>query len=685
MIVEFLEGGGFTLGFVTNIQGARGRMEVLLAGGRSLSISPTRILVTADSEEPSDKWSRRVLLAEIERVREKLAADVDLETLWSVLEGEGPEFTYKDLAGLYYGREVGPDEISALLRAIMGEGLLFEFLPEKARRRDQAEVDKLKKIKNERFEKLNFLARGAEWLSYSEKGLVCPEPEGAEKVIKWLMGYVLEGEEAQYALEAKELLALATLPESPDGAFKALVKVGHFHTHENLSLLRLNLKREFDPEVLEEAELLVKNFNLDQANRLDLTYVPTVTVDALGASEYDDALSLEPLSDGKVRLGLHIADVAAMVPKDSLVDRWAAQQTSSIYLPECRYGMLPDLLVNNLASLKLNQVRPAFSLLAIIDSEGHVLERGFRPTLIKVDLQVSFEEASQTLDRGQSPILSQLESLALKLLRNRLANDGQNLGLPHLNVSLGEDGRPEARLSDDGNRANVMVSELMILGNHLAAKTLMDASVACPFRSQQQSRPITWNPPRELTDRVKLAVALAMRRQTGRSEVSMEPSIHHGLGLMPYTTFTSPMRRFLDLVVGRQLRSLANKTEAPYDYQEMINLAMPTEITQKAIRRTQNQRQRYWLAWLLKNKVGETFLGLVYDRRGRRARLCVTDYMLEVELNNLPPEAKPGTDVLLKLSSVNPAPDLPGEIEDFWKFDYLGLAASDKDDKYLLL
>jgi exoribonuclease-2 len=174
--------------------------------------------------------------------------------------------------------------------------------------------------------------------------------------------------------------------------------------------------------------------------------------------------------------------------------------------------------------------------------------------------------------------------------------------------------------------------------------------------------------------RVKLAVGLAMRRQTGRVGVALEPSPHYGLGIMPYTTFTSPMRRYLDLLVARQLRAQAAGLEPVYAHQEMMNLAIPAEVTQRAIRKMQNDRQRYWLAWYLKRKVGETFVGLVYDRRGRRARICVTDFMIEIELNNIPTEIQPGTDVLVKLTAANPVPALPDDSEDLWKFEFLSPA-----------
>ncbi|MDR0621381.1 MAG: RNB domain-containing ribonuclease, partial [Deltaproteobacteria bacterium] len=472
MIIEFLEGGSFTLGFVTNAQAARGRMEVLLAGGRSLFVAPVRILLSSESEEPQDKAARKAILAEIESKRESLAQSVDLEALWEVLEGEGPEFNYEELAGLSFGRDPGPDEISGLFRAIQYDGSLFDFFPDKARRRDQGEVDRLRRDKAEREQKRKFLTEGAEWLSESEKGRLCPEPPGADRVAKWLTDYVLEGSAAQKSMEAKELLSMASFPTNPAGAFAALVSVGRLNRHENLAFLRLGLKKDFDEEVLAEAKTLAHTFNLRGEPRLDLSALPTITVDAPGAMEYDDALSLETLEGGKVRLGLHIADVAAIVPPDSLVDKWAMNMSSAIYLPEGRQGMLPDILIDKVVSLKVGEIRPAFSLLATLDSEGNVLESEFKPSLVSIDVQISFNQANEMLENGGSfAILEPLEALAQKLLRNRLANDGQSLGLPHLTVILNEAGLPELRLSDDGNRANVMVGELMVLGNHLAAKT----------------------------------------------------------------------------------------------------------------------------------------------------------------------------------------------------------------------
>jgi exoribonuclease-2 len=202
--------------------------------------------------------------------------------------------------------------------------------------------------------------------------------------------------------------------------------------------------------------------------------------------------------------------------------------------------------------------------------------------------------------------------------------------------------------------AGLMVEEMMLLANHLAAKTLKDAGWPCPYRHQEKSQPRLWSPPPEAPPRVRLAADLAARRLVGRGGVGLEPSPHHGVGYGAYTSFTSPMRRYLDLMVARQLRALAQGAPPVYDRQAMMAKALDFEADHRAVRKLQNNRHRYWLMRILASKVGERFAGLVFDRRGRRTRVCLTDYMLEVELTNIPGEVEPGRDVLLRLEAAEP-------------------------------
>ncbi|MDR0355938.1 MAG: RNB domain-containing ribonuclease [Deltaproteobacteria bacterium] len=673
MIVEFLEGGEFVLGFVTNPQAARGRQEVTLADGRSLAISPARVLVSSDCAEPSDKVNLRALLGETEDRRDRLSREVSVEELWGVLEGEGPEFSYEDLAGLNFGRKIGPDEKSAVLRAIQEDSIFFEFAPEKARRRSGDEIEKLKAIREREEAKKRFLAEGAAWIAGWLANEPTDEPENAQVFVSQLMEFVLEGKNAANKLQIRELLASASLPADPSGAFEALAAVGHLRRHENLTLLRLGLKKEIDPDVLKEAEEIVLKNDFSSSGRLDLTGLPTATVDSPGAHEYDDALSLETLADGSTKLYLHIADVAALVAPDSLTDKWASFQSSSIYLPEATYPMLPVALTESVCSLKSGSVRPAFSLIAVLDSQGQVQDFAFRPSLIEVDQQLSFTEADGLLDRGQGGMLEQLEKLSLKLLDKRLGQGGQNIQLPHMHVKLKEDGSVHFRL-DHLSRSSQMVGELMVLANHLAAKALMEAGFPCPFRYQNAPKEINWTLPEDSGPRLELAYNLASRRATGLNGLSLEPLLHHGLGVNPYTTFTSPMRRYTDLLVARQLRALSAGKEPVYNNQKMLILAAPAEETQRSVRRMQHDRQRYWLSHYLKPMVGQNFKGLVYNRIKRWFKICVTDFMLEADLNKLPNQVQPGDEVWLKLVQVNPRLDFADdEKTELWRFEFADL------------
>jgi exoribonuclease-2 len=656
LIVEFLEGGVFTCGLVVGAAGPKGRLEVLDPDGRALNISPNRLLNRAEAAVPEGKADRTALLAETGRRRTALAAELDLDVLWSVLEGEGPDFDWPMLAALAFGREPGPDDVSAAMRAVHAEGLRFEFSPDKAVRRPAELVERLTAIRDREAKRAEGLKNCSAWLAEARAGRLGPEPEEADWARGVLLDFALADDEAKEKRSAKDLLRLSGRSEDALGAFHALVDVGELHEHENLDFRRLGLQRDFSPETLEEAQELADRFDPYGEPRLDLTGAPVMTIDTPGAREFDDALSLEPLGGGRRRLGVHIADPAALIPAGSKVDQEAALRASSIYLPEGRIPMLPEALTDGRLSLRRGEVRPAFSALIELDDQGEVLHAEFRPSLVSVDLQLSFHEADDALADVGSERAARLEpflELAKLLAARRQAHGAQSLKLPRLAVHLNPLGLPEASLTDFETPGSLMVGELMILANHVAARTLQAAGCPCPYRWQDRPAPQSWFPPETQDQRVRLALALHQRRLTGRGDASLEPAPHHGLGLDVYTNFTSPIRRFMDLAVARQLRSL-NETGRPfYGAQELLTLAAPAEAAQKAVKRMQNARQRYWLTHLLSARVGQEFLGLIFERQGRRRRLCVTDFMLELDLFNLPDEAVQGRDAVLRLVKAN--------------------------------
>ncbi|MDR1395525.1 MAG: RNB domain-containing ribonuclease, partial [Deltaproteobacteria bacterium] len=485
-VVEFLEGGDFCLAFVLELPASsRGAWEVLTQTGQTLRLSPGRVLVSQTLVDPVSKPERLAALAEIDRLRRELARTIQIEELWAVLEGEGPEFDYELLAGLAFGREPSADELSAVRRAVAADGLFFSFTPQTARRNTAEEAARKKLIRERQLARQAFLKESGTWIRDTLDGRLAPEPEGAEKAVLFLTNLAVQEEEAPDPRTAKEILKAAGLPENPRGAFAALAGLGRFSKHENLELLRLGLGQEFSPAELAAAEDIINKFQPD-SGRLDLTGREVVTIDAAGAREFDDAISLQSLPEGRFELGLHIADVAAAVEPGSILDETARMRAASIYLPEAKYSMLPEKLTEKILSLKLGETRPAFSLLVELDPYGEPKKYSFKPTLIQVKKQMSFDEADRCLE--SDPFLSQCSRLGRILLNRRLEFGGQNLSLPQLQIRLGPGGeiRPEVITWD--TPARLLVGEMMILANHLAAEALSEAGLACPYRCQEKPR-----------------------------------------------------------------------------------------------------------------------------------------------------------------------------------------------------
>lgn len=632
MIVEFLEGRDFMTAWV--VSPAPHRLSVLAQNGKDMTVSQNRILISVPSFDPETKGGRVELLKATDALRRSMADTVDLNEMWEILEGEGETFGYEALASLYYGHKPQADEISSIIRAVFADGLKFRFSPEGALRSTAQEVEQILISRQKAEEAERLVAEAAEWLKLSAKGAVAPEPEESAAIKAQLVELALQGEKAPGRKEAKTILERAGFTPDEDGAVKALVAVGEFSRHENLELRRLEVPLTFTAQELEEALNLPASSSLKKPGRLDLTGLNTMTIDSSGARDLDDAISIKSLAGGRWQVGIHITDTASLVAPGSLLDNGARERASSIYLPEAKYPMFPSELSEALFSLTLGDVKPAFSILATLEKDGEVSDYTMAPSLIRVNRQMSFAEADQCLDDDAD--LVELWDLAQTLIARREAQGGQNLNIPKLNVYFQPDGSLSVGLTQWDTPAKTIVSELMILANFLAADHLHKHGFPCPYRYQEKARPIS---PVETAAAagpagpdVTLALNLAARRRTGRSGLSFAPAQHHGLGLSLYTSFTAPMRRYVDLLVARQLRSLAEGGPPAMTEQEMMRLALPSHELAQRIQKMQNARLRYWLNRHLAEKVGHKLSALVFEQHDYRLRVCLTDYMIETDL-----------------------------------------------------
>ena len=388
-------------------------------------------------------------------------------------------------------------------------------------------------------------------------------------------------------------------------------------------------------------------------DREDLTGLYTFTIDGAFTTDFDDALSFTPEADGGGELGVHITDVAALLPLGGPLDQEARARASSLYLPDARIPMLPPSLSEDALSLRESLTRPALSCLARLNAEGQVLQWRLTRSLLTVDRRLTYDEADAMLEGGDQR-LGGLYALMQAFKRQRAQAGAYFLPLPEVIMGVDQDWQVWVKRIDRDGPARDMVAETAILANWLKARFLVERSIPAIFRTQAPSRePLVEGSADDLFLHFK------QRRLLNRVELSAEPGLHAMLGMSPYTHATSPIRRFLDLVMQRQITAALAGANPPYNAEDLRNLALAVEPNVRRGMKIRQARQRYWLQTWLRARQDQPLPALVMERQARRWSLLLTDIML---LTSIPSEGgpglEPGRQVMVKVVKVDPFYDV---------------------------
>ncbi|MEW5913799.1 MAG: RNB domain-containing ribonuclease [Thermodesulfobacteriota bacterium] len=648
-LVEFIDKGKVALGVVQAAK--KGRLNLLTTGGRQAALSQGRVLLMTPAAMGPESPRNALLeyMHEAERRREDLAGGVNVAELWELVHEETEPLPLQDLAELSFGRGAGDDQLSATLRALFNEGVHFrlaggQFLPLSP---DQLEAKRLQQEREE--QRRGQVEAGVAFL----RGLPAegPAPEPPAGLAQLLTDLMVLEDQAPQAKLAKEIVNQAEVGGRRQ-LFQLLVRLGVFQPHENLQLRREGLKKDFDQPLLERAAALDPAAALGDG-RQDLTGLYTFTVDGSFTTDFDDALSFEPEPGGGGTIGVHITDAGALLEVGDPLDQEAMARGSSIYLPDDRIPMLPPALSEDRLSLKQGALRPALSCLARLDSEGRLLEFTLRRSLLKVDRRLTYDETDGLLEVDER--LAGLHRLCLAFKGQRGQAGGYFLPLPEVLVGVDPaTGQVWVRRVDKDGPSREMVAETAILANWLFARYLAEQGVPALYRTQAQpSEPIEEGEPGDIYLHFK------QRRLLNRVEITTKPGLHSSLGVQPYTHATSPIRRYLDLVMQRQLaRALAGQPPL-YTAAELEELAMQVGPVVRQGGKVRQARQRYWLLKWLEERVGQVLPGVVMERQMRRWQLLLTDIML---LCTVPAQAgaslSPGQEVGILLERVDAFDDV---------------------------
>ena len=432
--------------------------------------------------------------------------------------------------------------------------------------------------------------------------------------------------------------------KSPQGKIvKILGNSGDNNTEMNSIMAEYGLPVEFPQEVINESAIVPEIITEKEiSKRRDMRSITTITIDPVDAKDFDDALSFNFI-DGKIEVGVHIADVSHYVIPGTKLDEEAYNRSTSVYLVDRCVPMLPERLSNGICSLKPHEDRLAFSVIFTLDEEGNILNTWQGKTVIHSDKRFTYEEAQEIIegqDGDYSKEIRTLDQLAQKIRKRRIKDGSIEMGGIEVKFKLADDNKkPIGVYFKEQKEANKLIEEFMLLANKSVAKTLSEASRTNVYRVHDTPNEEKLNSlvticktfgyevktDGQASD-IKRSLNSLLKEIKGKPEENMIETLvtrcmskatytiknigHYGLGFTHYSHFTSPIRRYPDLITHRLLFDFLNKKSQgnPVIIEEQSKWCSSRELVAA---KAQRDSIKYKQAEYLLDKIGNIFEGIV--------------------------------------------------------------------------
>jgi len=526
----------------------------------------------------------------------------DLEEAWELLQGQTVDF--RELTDLIFGK-VNPSTALATWELLTprnyfkfnGSLLKIEVVTE----------EEFKKAEQQRIAKAEAEARWELFIERLKAGTFSEEDQEFYQGIEQLAHMTIKKNRALQALK---------MEQTPENAHRLLLKMGFWTEAHNPYPRRFELPSESSKVEIGE---------LPDEERRDLTHLESFAIDDEGNKDPDDAISI----DGDI-FWVHVADCAALVAVDSELDQVAKERISNQYLPEKITTMLPESLVQVLG-LGLSEISPAFSFALRIDEDGNSQLIEAVPSWVKVQ-RVSYGEVDTMMD--QEPFASMYE-VTSQFREKREKNGAAKLRLPEVKLKVDVENNYKVSIRPlPALTSRDMVTDSMLMAGEAIARYCEAQNITIPYATQQL------NPSPQSDDEPLdgLAGMFASRKKFRRSQMMTAPGSHAGLGMDYYTRATSPMRRYLDLVVHQQLRAFI-KGDPILDHDQILERVALSESISGSIAQSERATNMHWkLVYLLQNP-DWTGKGIVVDEFKGRTTILIPELALDVKVKSRDPLA----------------------------------------------
>lgn len=436
--------------------------------------------------------------------------------------------------------------------------------------------------------------------------------------------------------------------EKPFGEVVEVLKSNSANDNEVISILvNHGIEFKFPKEVIEEAEKIGMDLDAEEVKkRRDFRNILTFTIDPVDAKDFDDALSLRQLENGHYEVGVHIADVSHYVRPGTAMDKEALKRSNSVYLVDRVIPMLPEQLSNMACSLRPNEDKYSFSAVFEIDGSGKIYHEWFGKTVIHSDRRFTYEEAQEIIEGKSDPLEKEilfLDKIAKIYREKRIKKGAISFESEEMRFELDKQGNPVKTYVKISKDANKLIEEFMLLANRKVAEFIGKRKKGedfIPFIYRTHDKPsmekimlfrtfidkfgydIDFTHPDQIAMAMnKLLDDIRYKNEAGIIQTmairSMAKAVyetrnigHYGLSFEFYTHFTSPIRRYADLIVHRILFNELHNVSHKYG-SELDDMAKRISRNERKAVEAERDSNKYFQVLLMKDKVGQTFDGIV--------------------------------------------------------------------------
>ncbi|MBF0409826.1 MAG: RNB domain-containing ribonuclease [Candidatus Riflebacteria bacterium] len=654
---------GNKIGIVLSVSGKG--VRVLLTNRRETTVTERNILhlTSTSKSQCSDIDAALEVLLRHDLKRKSYSDQINLDELHLLLSEEIRGYQISEMTG-FVSDSPDDDFTAALIRALTNDSFYFKEKKEgwvpQPRQQVQEAIERENKRKQKELEEQALID---ELEQLFQKGTSVEISEKLAPVIDKIVDYVVFQDEYKGDKRVVELLQKAGMANFRK-LFSLLVKINRFHPDENILLRQKQISTEFSAEVQSEAESLVSK-PLDTNGRTDLTELFTMAIDGEETKDRDDAFSVSRDSDGNFTLWVHIADAAHFIVPDSEIDRDASSRATSIYMPDKVIPMVPAILSEGAISLNQGSPRLAITVKMSINAAGEITEHSVFPSTVKVALATDYNSADEMISSNAT--LSDAIEL-FKVLRSvRVKAGALVMSKPELEIKV----KDEKIILRERNRSlstSEMISEFMIWANHITAKFAMDNKIPFIYRSQPACENLPPNSPE-----FDALVFFQTIKQLKRSETCSQPSLHGCLAVNPYCQITSPIRRYCDLLLQRQLKNFLSHNSPLYEIETLEQKLVYADHGLATGEEAMEKRYMYFLLKHLKNEISrgnDTISGVVLENGYNETTVFLNEICRINRCRKPGFDVAPGNKVKIKMKQADP-------FDETFKFEILSIKTAE--------